>query len=89
MLVAATTILWAPSGKTMYSSFQNMILATVNAFHATTQIFDNTLNMLHPMALATEKKMIINLTLLRRIKLILLKPFRKKLMTTRPKDIER
>ena len=47
--------MWAPSVSTMYSGSQNMIFAIVNAFHVANQIFDNTLNTLHPMALATEK----------------------------------
>ena len=55
MLVTTKTILWAPSVSTMYSGSQNMIFAIVNAFHVANQIFDNTLNTLHPMALATEK----------------------------------
>ena len=53
--MAATTILWAPSVNTTYSGSQNIIFATVNDFHAANQIFDNTLNALHPMALVTEK----------------------------------
>ena len=32
-----------------------MIFAAVNAFYTSNQIFDNTLNALHPMALVTEK----------------------------------
>ena len=32
-----------------------MIFAMVNAFHAANQIFDDTLNALHPMALAAEQ----------------------------------
>ena len=33
-----------------------MIFATVNAFHSANQIFDSTLNNLHPMALMAEKE---------------------------------
>ena len=33
-----------------------MIFAAVNAFYTSNQIFDNTLNALHPMALVTEKE---------------------------------
>ena len=39
----------------MYSGSQNMVFATVNAFHVANQIFDNTLNTLHSMDFATEK----------------------------------
>ena len=55
MLIATTNILWAPSISTMSSGSQNMIFATVNAFYAANQIFDNTLTLcILCMALATE-----------------------------------
>ena len=56
LLATVITILGAPSINTMYSGCQNMKFATVHAFHAANQVFDNTLNVLHPMALATEKR---------------------------------
>ena len=40
---------------TMQLGCQNMIFATMNAFHTANQIFDNTLNASYHMALSTEQ----------------------------------
>ena len=55
-LTVATTLHWAPSFNSLHSSGQNLVYATVNSFHSANQNFDNTLNMLHPMALMAEKE---------------------------------
>ena len=54
--MVATTLLWTPSVDIIHPRGQNMIFATVNAFHTANQFFDCTLNALHPMALMAEKE---------------------------------
>ena len=56
VLLAATTLNWAPSVDYIHSRGQNLVFGTVNAFHTANQNFDNTLNHLHPMALLAEKE---------------------------------
>lgn len=44
VLLVATTLAWTPSVDTVHSRGQNMLFATVNAFHTASQSFDCTLN---------------------------------------------
>ena len=55
VLLVATTLSWSPSVDTIHSRGQNLIFAEVNSFHSVNQNVDNTLNVLHPMALGAEK----------------------------------
>jgi len=45
---------WSPEPSNLHDRVQNLIFATVNSFHSAHMNFDNTLNMLHPMAFMAE-----------------------------------
>lgn len=53
LLVAST---WCPQPSALFSSSQCVVRGAVNLFHAANTTFDGTLNNLHHMALAVEKR---------------------------------
>ena len=83
--MTATTIFLAPPVDTLYFRCQKLIFATMNAFHTANQIFDNTLNVLHPMVLAVEQDNNKSYT----FKQMLQQEDKAKLVRTKPKDIGR
>ena len=52
----AMTSLWTPGECSLYCQTQKLVFASVDTFHLAKQIFDSTLNALHPMALLEEKE---------------------------------
>ena len=55
-LGAAATTIWSADVSHLASSSQNLVFTTVNSYHMANQLFDNTLNSLHSMALLAEKE---------------------------------
>ena len=53
VLTVATIFQWAPTLADVYSGSENMVFSAVHSYHAANQLFDDTLNSLHPMALST------------------------------------
>lgn len=56
VLSVAATLQWTPTLNGLYSSTKHLVFATVNSYHSANQLFDNTLNSLHPMVLVAEKQ---------------------------------
>ena len=56
VLSVAAVLSWSPDASSLHSRGQNLVFATVNSFHSANQNFENTLKILHPMALLAEKQ---------------------------------
>ena len=55
-ITVAATLQWTPTLSQVYSGAENMVFSAAHSYHSANQLFDDTLNSLHPMALATEKE---------------------------------
>ena len=53
---AAATFQRTPTLSGVYTSSENMVFSAVHSYHSANQLFDDTLNSLHPMASATENE---------------------------------
>ena len=56
ILTMTTTLQLTPTLSDVYTGAENMVFSAVHSYHATNQLFDDTLNSLHPMTLATENE---------------------------------
>ena len=56
VLTVATTLNWAPETNVLHAPAQQLVLIAVNSYHSANQLFDDTLNSLHPMASLAKKE---------------------------------
>ena len=54
-LALASSFQWTLTLPGVYTGAENIVFSAVHSCHSANQLFDDTLNLLHPMALATEK----------------------------------